>query len=142
MARDSSQRQGRSPIVTFAIVVVAIGGVVAWRYMPGSMKSGTFLKIASTTLSDHGGESDEEVESRLRDLAIRSSLSMGDDAVEIKRPDDKHAVVSFTRKNEIPTTDFRLFYDIGDGKVSTRVLSYRPRDNEDGFFLLLASPEI
>jgi Ca-activated chloride channel family protein len=62
--------------------------------------------------------------------------------VEIQRPDDRHAVVSYTAKDQIPASDFRLLYDIGRGKVSTRVLSYRPNPNEDGYFLLLASPQI
>jgi Ca-activated chloride channel homolog len=63
-------------------------------------------------------------------------------AVDIKRPDDRHAVVSFTAKEQVPASDFRLLYDVGRGKVSTRVLSYRPDKNQDGYFLLLASPEI
>ena len=88
MARSSAQPQGRSPVVTVTMIGVLIIGVVAWRYMPGSMRSGTFLKVASQVLADHGGESDEEVESRLRDLAIRSGLSMGEGGVEISRPRD------------------------------------------------------
>ena len=63
-------------------------------------------------------------------------------AVEIKRPDERHAMVTFSSKNEVPSSDFRLFYDVGKGKVSTRVLSYRPEQSQDGYFLLLASPEI
>ncbi len=63
-------------------------------------------------------------------------------AVEIKRPDDRHATITYTKKNEIPGSDFRLLYDIGKGKVSTQVLSYRPDRDEDGFFMLLASPKI
>jgi len=63
-------------------------------------------------------------------------------AVEIKRPDDRHAIVTFTAKDQVPASDFRLLYDIGRGKVSTRVLTYRPDKNQDGYFLLLASPEI
>ncbi|MGA2258606.1 MAG: VIT domain-containing protein [Thermoguttaceae bacterium] len=63
-------------------------------------------------------------------------------AVEIKRPDDHHAVVSYTAKDKVPASDFRLLYDIGRGKVSMRVLTYRPDKNQDGYFLLLASPEI
>lgn len=63
-------------------------------------------------------------------------------AVEIKRPDDKHAVISYTAKSAVPTDDFRLFYDVGKGIVGTRVLSYRPDANDDGYFLLLASPQI
>ena len=42
----------------------------------------------------------------------------------------------------MPTADFRLFYDVGGGALSTRVLSYRPSPGDDGYFLLLASPEI
>ncbi|HEY2760410.1 MAG TPA: VIT and VWA domain-containing protein, partial [Pirellulales bacterium] len=62
-------------------------------------------------------------------------------AVEIKRPDDKHAIVSYTARETIPTDDFRLFYDVGKGIVGTRVLSYRPDANDDGYFMLLASPQ-
>jgi Ca-activated chloride channel family protein len=63
-------------------------------------------------------------------------------AIEIKRPDNRHATISFSRTNEVPTSDFRLFYDVGSGQVGASVISYRPKDNEDGYFLLLASPEI
>ncbi len=42
----------------------------------------------------------------------------------------------------MPSSDFRVLYDVGRGKVSTRVLSYRPDQNQDSYFLLLASPEI
>lgn len=62
--------------------------------------------------------------------------------IEIQRPDARHATIAFTSKNEVPSGDFRLFYDVGGGKLSARVLSYRPDVNEDGYFLLLASPEI
>jgi len=63
-------------------------------------------------------------------------------AIEIKRPDEHHATITFSSKNEVPTGDFRLLYDVGKGKLSTRVLSYRPDRGQDGYFLLLASPEI
>ena len=62
--------------------------------------------------------------------------------VQIKRPDAKHATVIFSSKNEVPTADFRLLFDEGQAAVSTRVLSYRPSDGDDGYFLLLASPAI
>jgi Ca-activated chloride channel family protein len=62
--------------------------------------------------------------------------------IDIKRPDEKHAVVTYTCKNEVPGSDFRLFFDVGKGKLSARVLSYRPEKDKEGYFLLLASPEI
>lgn len=63
-------------------------------------------------------------------------------AVEIKRPDNRHATVSFKASNEIPSTDFRLLYDTGAGQVGASVVSYRRNTSDEGFFLLLASPEI
>ncbi len=63
-------------------------------------------------------------------------------AIEIKRPDDRNAVVTYSAKDQVPSSDFRLLYDIGRGKVNMRVLSYRPEQSQDGYFLMLASPEI
>ena len=62
--------------------------------------------------------------------------------VKIKRSGDRRATITYEAKNEVPTSDFRLFYDLGRGKVSTKVLSYRPDLDEDGYFLLLATPKI
>ena len=62
--------------------------------------------------------------------------------VEIKRPDSKHAIVRFSRTNEIPTSDFRLLFDVDKGQIGTSVISYNPGGKEDGFFLLLASPQV
>lgn len=63
-------------------------------------------------------------------------------SVEIKRPDERHATVTYSVKNEVPNSDFRLLYDVGREKVSTRVLSYRSAGDKEGYFLLLASPKI
>src|SRR5437868_3400022 len=63
-------------------------------------------------------------------------------AVSIERPDSKHAVVKLEAKDTIPTNDFRLLFDSADGKLGASVISYRPDKDDEGFFLLLASPEI
>lgn len=63
-------------------------------------------------------------------------------AVKIQRPTDRLAKISFSATNEVPTADFRLMYDIGDKKVGASVLSYRPQGDQDGYFLMLLSPEI
>lgn len=63
-------------------------------------------------------------------------------SVEIKRPTDQNAIVKFTATNQVPTSDFRLMYDIGDAAVGASVVSYRPHGEQDGYFLLLMSPEI
>lgn len=63
-------------------------------------------------------------------------------AIEIKRPDSKHAVVKYEATNTVPTTDFRLFFDTNDGKLGASLISYKPEGSDEGFFLMLASPEI
>jgi Ca-activated chloride channel family protein len=63
-------------------------------------------------------------------------------AVNVERADNKHAVVQVEAKDTIPTTDFRLLFDTEDGKFGASLISYRPESNGEGFFLLLASPEI
>jgi Ca-activated chloride channel family protein len=62
--------------------------------------------------------------------------------VEIDRPDKLHAVVKYEAKDLVPGEDFRVFYDSGDGQVGASAVSYRPKTDDEGYFLLLASPEI
>ncbi|WP_254512102.1 VIT domain-containing protein [Anatilimnocola floriformis] len=61
--------------------------------------------------------------------------------IEVKRPDSTHAVVKYEATNTIPATDFRLFFNTIDGKLGASLISYRP-EGDEGFFLMLASPEI
>jgi Ca-activated chloride channel family protein len=63
-------------------------------------------------------------------------------AVNIQRPDNKHAVVTYEAKDVVPGEDFRLFFDNGRESVGASVISYRPKESDAGYFLLLASPEI
>jgi len=65
--------------------------------------------------------------------------------VTIKRPTPDRANVAFEAKNTIPANDFRLLFDSGKDEIATRILSFRPtgdKDDDDGFFMLLASPKI
>ncbi len=62
--------------------------------------------------------------------------------VEVDSTNKKSSRVSFTQKNVTPTSDFRLFYDVNAKKLATSVLSYKPEAKEDGYFLLLTTPQI
>ncbi|MHC4400980.1 MAG: VIT and vWA domain-containing protein [Planctomycetota bacterium] len=62
--------------------------------------------------------------------------------IQLKRPDGSHAVVDYVLENQVPASDFRLFYGVAKGKLGASVISYRPDDKEDGYLLLLASPQI
>ena len=78
------------------------------------------------------------IESRWPVKSVYSSTH----SVEIKRPDERHAVVQFTAQKQIPAGDFRLFFDTAQEKLGASLLSYRPDESNDGYFLLLASPEV
>ncbi len=63
-------------------------------------------------------------------------------AVKLDRPDQYHAIVTHESTNTLPVEDFRLFYDSTVTGISASLLSYRPTGDQDGYFLLLASPKI
>ena len=79
------------------------------------------------------------------EISIESSIDLKSvysptHLIEVTRPDAQHAKVVLTRKKHVPAGDFRLFFDVTEGKIGASVISYRPQENEDGYFLLLASP--
>jgi len=73
-------------------------------------------------------------------VAIKSVYSPTH-SIDVKRSDDRHATIRLEMQNQVPATDFRLFYDVAKGQVGASVLSYRPDTSDDGYFLLLASPQ-
>jgi uncharacterized protein YegL len=84
-------------------------------------------------------------------LAIRVSVETTDElksiyspthAINVERPDERRAVVKFEATNVVPTNDFRLLFDTAEGKIGASLISYRPTTDDEGFFLLLASPEV
>lgn len=60
----------------------------------------------------------------------------------IRRDGEREAKVDLTLRDTIPTSDFKLVYTLAEGSIGATVLSYRPSDGEDGYFLLLASPQV
>lgn len=84
-------------------------------------------------------------------LSIRASIESKDsiksvycpsDDVRIDRSGDHEARISMERTNVIPTSDFRMVYTLAEGAIGASVVSYRPSAGDDGYFLLLASPEV
>jgi Ca-activated chloride channel family protein len=73
--------------------------------------------------------------------AIKSVYSPSDD-VSIERQGDRDVRVAYERRDVLPSNDFRLMYTLADGAIGVSVMSYRPSQSEDGYFLLLASPEV
>ncbi len=62
--------------------------------------------------------------------------------VDIERSGDNLANFKMTRQNFIPANDMRILYSTDDRAIGASLLSYWPNSNEDGYFVLLASPDI
>lgn len=91
--------------------------------------------------------SSKPIEKLAFDVSIKSegkikSVYSPSHTVNIERNGDHQAKVSFVAENAIPISDFRLFYDTSDSAVGASMLSYWPEGQDQGYFLLLASPEI
>jgi len=63
-------------------------------------------------------------------------------AVNVDRPSDNSAIVRYTARAVSPADDFRLLWSLSEQPIGATVVSFRPSDREDGYFLLLASPEV
>ena len=61
--------------------------------------------------------------------------------IDISRPDGTHAAVKLSLNKVSSADDFRLLYSTDSSPVGLNVISYRPDDNEDGYFALLATPD-
>lgn len=62
--------------------------------------------------------------------------------VEIDRDGDHRATIEYVAHDTTPSADFRLVYTLAEGALGASVLSTRPSMGEDGYFLLLASPDV
>jgi Ca-activated chloride channel homolog len=72
---------------------------------------------------------------------IKSIYCPSDD-VKIDRFGDHDVKVSMEHRDVVPRRDFRLVYTLAGGAFSANIISIRPTESEDGYFLLLASPEV
>lgn len=63
-------------------------------------------------------------------------------AIETKRISDKHAEVEFSKNQATLDKDFQLFYGTSASEIGLTPVLYRPVSSEDGFFMLLVSPQL
>ena len=58
------------------------------------------------------------------------------------RRGDYHAAVGYEENDVQPDTDFTLYYTISAEDFGLNLMSYKPRDTEDGYFLMLVAPAV
>jgi Ca-activated chloride channel family protein len=60
--------------------------------------------------------------------------------IDINKTDPRHAIIGYEAKDVRPDTDFQLFFAPQKPDVSLDLLTYRTDPDDDGYFMLLASP--
>ncbi len=95
------------------------------------------------------GLTDEKVGDLLIDLKIvendeiRAVYSPSHaDAVEVSRPDKNSAEVVYRAQNVVPAQNFEVIYTQSNAKFGVNMASYRDKADEDGFFVLVAAPQL
>src|SRR5205814_2433037 len=79
---------------------------------------------------------------RLENAGRIKSVFSPNYSASIDRPTDSTASVRFTQDNIEPADDFRILWTLSEKPIGARILSYKPEGSEDGYFLLLAGPEV
>jgi Ca-activated chloride channel family protein len=63
-------------------------------------------------------------------------------AITVTKKGDKEAAIEFARDQAMLDKDFQLFYGFADKDIGVTPLLYKPITAEDGYFLMLVSPQI
>ncbi len=78
-----------------------------------------------------------EIESKEPIKAVYSSSH----EVSLDREDDYRAVLGLEQSDILPDKDFEIYYTVSPERIGLNLLSYKEKD-QDGFFLLLAAPNV
>jgi Ca-activated chloride channel family protein len=115
--------------VTYTALLPSDGGLVSLE-LPFSNQFGGMEPVPQVSVR-------VSVESR---AGLRALYSPTHD-VEIRRPDDNRAEISYEARNYDVRRAFRLHWSAAGGDVGVALLTWR-RGSEDGYFAFLASPRI
>jgi Ca-activated chloride channel family protein len=63
-------------------------------------------------------------------------------AIDVRRKGDREVAVEFEMAQALLDKDFQLFYGLGNQEIGLTPLVYRPVTAEDGYFMLLISPQV
>ena len=60
--------------------------------------------------------------------------------LKVDRKSHTRVIATYEAKNDLPTTDFQLFYKAADKDVAATLLTWQPDSKTDGYFMMLVSP--
>lgn len=116
--------------ISFTCVAPQDNGVVEYVYPLKTDGKGT------KTLEEFS------VKARIRSQHPVQSVYSPTHAIALSRNGDKEVSMTFERNQAVLDKDFQLFYRVGNKDIGITPLAHRPISAEDGYFLLLVSPQL
>jgi Ca-activated chloride channel homolog len=116
--------------ISFTSIAPGEGGVVEYIYP---------LKTdgkATKTLEDFS------IKATIKSQHPIQSVYSPTHAINYTRNSDREVNVVFERNQAFLDKDFQIFYSIGNNEIGITPLMYRPVTSDDGYFLLLISPQL
>jgi len=86
---------------------------------------------------------------KIADVSVVTDIKTGTDITTVYSPSHEidcrrtatdHVIVEYKAQNVLPTIDLQLFYGIDEKDVGASFLTYRPKGENTGYFLMLVSP--
>src|SRR5262245_40987254 len=123
-------KQDQKVKISFTAVAPQDNGVVEYVYPLKTDGRGT------KTLEDFS------VKARIKSQHPIQNVYSPTHAIAISRTSDKEVAMTFERDQAVLDKDFQLFYSLGNKEIGITPLAHRPISAEDGYFLLLISPQL
>jgi len=60
--------------------------------------------------------------------------------LSVDRKDARHVVATYEAKDALPVIDFQMYYKSADEKIGATLLTHQPDLRQDGYFMMLVSP--
>lgn len=121
--------EDRTIVIKYTQLLDKIGSQIHFTYPFGTQKF-SFGSIDELSLRV-----------RLEDNGGIGTIFSPSDNISIQRENDRTATISFQQENVRRETDFRLNY-AQSRNLGASLLSYKPVANEEGYFMMLLSPEV
>lgn len=116
--------------ISFTSVAPQDNGVVEYIYPLKTDGKGT------KTLEDFS------VKARIKSQHPIQNVYSPTHAIALSRIGDKEVAMQFERTQAVLDKDFQLFYSVGNKEIGITPMFHRPVSSEDGYFVLLISPQL
>lgn len=116
--------------ISFTAVAPQDNGVVEYVYPLKTDGKGT------KTLEDFS------VKARIKSQHPIQNVYSPTHAIALSRTGDKEVTMTFERSQAVLDKDFQLFYSVGNKEIGITPMFHRPVSAEDGYFVLLISPQL